>query len=101
MAQIKCRMTSVGVVGEFCKGCQRAFNRGETMTAVEYDDGDPAGWFCQKCIDNWNITIAKGRAVTPQVYRCPCGWSGTLEAMDVLGSAEGCCPICGNEDFDE
>ena len=103
MARIVTTMQATGIVsaGEQCNGCGRLFIRGETMTAVEYDDGESAGWFCRRCIDNWNTTIAKGVAITPQVFQCPCGWSGTIEAMDALGSAAGCCPVCGNEDFGE
>jgi len=30
---------------------------------------------------------------------CKCGWYGTVEQQDVLGSEYGCCPDCGNEDL--
>jgi len=26
------------------------------MAAVEYADGQPAGWFCDNCIDTWKTT---------------------------------------------
>lgn len=64
MASVKLTMQAMGgvVADERCTGCERRFNRGETMSAVEYNDGEPAGWFCQHCIANWNETIAKGQS---------------------------------------
>ena len=34
----------------FCGGCGREFRNRETMTAIKYTDGDPAGWHCLGCI---------------------------------------------------
>lgn len=50
MAQITLTMQAHGVSAEKCDGCTRQFNRGETMSAVAYDDGDPAGWHCADCL---------------------------------------------------
>ena len=63
MASVKLTMQATGIATakESCTGCDRSFRRGETMSAVEYDNGDPAGWFCKSCIQNWNETIAKGK----------------------------------------
>lgn len=33
------------------------------------------------------------------VLVCECGWQGTVEQQDALGSKRGCCPDCGNEDL--
>lgn len=33
-------------------------------------------------------------------FICDCGWSGTLDDLDAGLSEMGCCPQCGNEDFD-
>ena len=52
MAEIKAQMTAVGGY-ECCAGCCRQFARGEQMSADEYTDGEPAGWFCGKCIAQW------------------------------------------------
>jgi len=35
------------------------------------------------------------------VFVCKCGWSGTANEQDALGSVCGCCPNCGNEDLKE
>lgn len=31
---------------------------------------------------------------------CQCGWYGTVDEQDALGTKNGCCPKCGNEDLD-
>lgn len=61
MAQIKCKMNALAlcISPEKCNGCRKQFARGETMSAVEYDDGEPAGWFCDECIKNWNVESKK------------------------------------------
>jgi len=28
---------------------------------------------------------------------CSCGWTGTIDEQDALGTECGCCPDCGNE----
>ena len=60
MAEIEVRMTSVGDPAETCGGCGRGFSRGEQMAAVRTDDGQPAGWFCEECVERW-----KTRGQTP------------------------------------
>ena len=31
---------------------------------------------------------------------CRCGWTGTVDDQDALGTECGCCPDCGNEDLE-
>lgn len=61
MAIIKCSMSALGLIiaPEKCTGCEKQFSRGETMSAVEYDNDEPAGWFCNECIKNWNTQEKK------------------------------------------
>lgn len=33
--------------------CNRPFVRGEAMMAIEYDDGEPAGWHTKECVEYW------------------------------------------------
>ena len=56
MAHIALQMTAIA--DERCTGCGRPFERGETMHAIEYEDGEKAGWYCQTCVDYWR---ANGR----------------------------------------
>lgn len=51
MAHIVLTMQALGV--EHCTPCGRAFGRAETMSAIEYEDGEPAGWCCTDCITYW------------------------------------------------
>jgi hypothetical protein len=53
MAEIALQMIAIGTANEECTGCETAFQRGEMMFAIKYDNGDPAGWFCPKCIKQW------------------------------------------------
>lgn len=58
MAKVRMTMDATGLHelndgAEHCYHCQHLFDRGETMTAVESDDGDPLGWFCRPCVDAW------------------------------------------------
>jgi hypothetical protein len=54
MAHIALQMTATaGFADEHCTGCLRAFLRGETMNGVQYENDDPAGWFCDDCIESW------------------------------------------------
>jgi hypothetical protein len=53
MAQIKLKIQSLGANHEKCEECDKQFSRGEQMNGVEYDDGSPAGWYCDDCISNW------------------------------------------------
>jgi DNA repair exonuclease SbcCD ATPase subunit len=39
------------------------------------------------------------RPENTETYTCVCGWNGTLDEMDALGSEMGCCPSCGNENL--
>jgi hypothetical protein len=41
---------------------------------------------------------AEPRPNNADIYTCICGWHGTLDEMDALGSEAGCCP-CGNENL--
>lgn len=50
MAEIKMTMSAIGNEPQMC---HRKFSRGETMTAVEFDNGEPGGWHTQECIDYW------------------------------------------------
>lgn len=50
MAQVKEQMTAIG---NEPKVCLKAFERGETMYAVEYDNGEVGGWHSKECIDYW------------------------------------------------
>lgn len=52
MAEIKCKLIALGSEPP-CNGCEKKFVRGETMNSVEYKDGQPAGWFCDTCINDW------------------------------------------------
>jgi len=55
MATVALYMTAIGpgIGNERCTGCNRLFGRGERMAAIEYEDGDGAGWFCDECIAEW------------------------------------------------
>lgn len=55
MARVGMRM-SAPPFGAWCAGCGRAFENREVMAGVEYDDRDPAGWFCCTCIETWKRT---------------------------------------------
>ncbi len=50
MAKVTATMQALGNEPQTCL---RPFNRGEEMTAVEYDDGEPAGWHTAECIEYW------------------------------------------------
>ena len=52
MAQVKTQMAAIGNEPE---ACTRKFIRGETMYAVEYNDGAPAGWHNTECICFWKV----------------------------------------------
>ncbi len=51
---------TIQVIGNEPTICNRPFVRGETISAVEYANGDPAGWHTQECIDYW---VATGMAL--------------------------------------
>jgi len=51
MAHVALQMTSS--IGEHCDGCGKPFARGQMMNAIEYENGNKAGWFCQACVDFW------------------------------------------------
>lgn len=54
MAHIVLEMTAMGgIADERCYACTVPFHRGETMHAVEYENGDRAGWICDACIISW------------------------------------------------
>ena len=50
MAEVKAKMVAIGNEPQTCL---RTFKRGETMYAVLYFDGEPAGWHLKKCIEFW------------------------------------------------
>lgn len=50
MAEIKMTMQALGSEPQTC---HRPFVRGDTMTAVEFADGEPAGWHTGECIEYW------------------------------------------------
>jgi len=55
MAQVVMEMTALAVYGsESCSGCDKAFERGELMSAVEAQDGAKLGWFCRQCLADWS-----------------------------------------------
>lgn len=54
MAHVETTMAALGAEQETCTGCDRRFERGETMHAVVCEDGSPAGWYCGRCIHQWN-----------------------------------------------
>ena len=58
-ARIALRMSALGQPEETCATCDRRFRRGEEMTAVETDTGEPLGWHCRTCIDEWKAGKAK------------------------------------------
>lgn len=55
MAKVVVTMSSCGVEPA-CPGCDIAWQRGSRMNAVQYDDGKPAGWWCDVCIAKWRAT---------------------------------------------
>lgn len=48
-------MASAGdmIAENACEGCSRPFQKGEPMTAVEANDGEPLGWYCESCLAVW------------------------------------------------
>ena len=50
MAEIK---TTMIALGNEPQTCTKSFKRGEAMHAVEYANGDKAGWHNQGCIEFW------------------------------------------------
>ena len=68
MATITLRMQALGLIipgaAETCAGCGREFSRGEQMSAVDADDGEPMGWYCGDCVQRW-----KKNGETPQPDR--------------------------------
>lgn len=65
MARIALYMNALGLVigQEKCEGCDRTFERGERMAAIEADDGTAMGWICDDCIADWNRHGVKSKAV--------------------------------------
>lgn len=65
MAHIKVKMPALGHTKERCTGCGRNFERGEQMSAVEYENGEPMGWFCDDCIADWKAKGVKSKIFEP------------------------------------
>ena len=56
MAHIVLQMSASGIYeAEVCAGCDRRFERGELMSAIEAEDEEPLGWYCSSCIQEWAI----------------------------------------------
>lgn len=54
MATPVMQMTALAIdCEETCAGCFRKFHRGERMTAMQYNNGDMAGWHCDECCRVW------------------------------------------------
>lgn len=53
MARIEITMSALGNEPQTC---HRPFVRGETISAVVYDNGEPAGWHTADCVDYWKKT---------------------------------------------
>ena len=44
-------MQAIGIFNaEQCAVCCKPFQRGDTMSAAETEEGDPLGWFCSDCL---------------------------------------------------
>lgn len=57
MAHIALQMNALAVSeDEKCAGCNRPFRRAERMNAMEYSDGDHAGWHCDECVELWTTS---------------------------------------------
>ncbi len=50
MAEVKLTMMAIGNEPQTCI---RPFERGEIMYAIEYDNGEAAGWHSKECVDYW------------------------------------------------
>ena len=72
MAHIVTSMQALGFPNEVCPYCEKQFVRGQTMFALEEEDGNPLGWFCQVCIDEWKAHCdQKWKAHCDQKWRIP------------------------------
>jgi len=58
VAKIEAKMQSLGVEEASC--CGKTFDRGEEMSAVVSDNGEPLGWYCDQCIENWKRKSDRG-----------------------------------------
>lgn len=68
-AQIAVTIQAFGNVmaPECCEWCERTFERGETMIALEdADTKEPLGWWCRQCIDRLK---KQDRSVEQGAYR--------------------------------
>lgn len=57
MAHIAVQMTAQGSEPP-CSGCEKPWPRGSRMNAMEYGDGEKAGWHCDACVEVWRSTGA-------------------------------------------
>ena len=54
MAYIVLNMTAGGISeAEVCSGCAHRFEDGEHMNAVASENGEPLGWYCDSCVQQW------------------------------------------------
>lgn len=63
MARIEAKMQALGMF-EKCTGCDKDFNRGDTMNAVVSDNGKPLGWHCDECVESWRENSDKHNSCT-------------------------------------
>jgi len=61
MARIEVKMSYWGNENYYCTGCDKQFGCGDQMNAVVWDNGDPAGWFCDYCVNHWEQVISRVR----------------------------------------
>ena len=53
----------------------------------------------EKMIESLESAKAEPRTALSELWACQCGWYGTQEEQDALGTQNGCCPQCGSEDL--
>lgn len=87
-------------------GCRRMLNRDEEAAMCKYKPGlwswllrnirklePPFAVSGGQGIFEIDISCENDRLI------CRCGWTGTVDDQDALGTECGCCPKCGNEDL--
>lgn len=56
MPRIDAHLSAPPGVERVCDGCASAFTRHAPMNLVTYNDGTPAGIFCEDCVAEWQRT---------------------------------------------